>query len=59
MLEEAYNNDLLVTGLIYVDPDRPTLHDKYDLPEEPLNRLPDSKLRPPKESLEIVKKLLF
>lgn len=59
MLEEAYNHDLLVTGLIYVDPDRPTLHDKYDLPEEPLNRLPNSKLRPPKESLEIVKKLLF
>ena len=59
MLEEAYSNDLLVTGVIYVNPDLPTLHDKFNLPEMPLNRTPAEKLRPPKEAMKDVNALLY
>jgi 2-oxoglutarate ferredoxin oxidoreductase subunit beta len=59
MLEEAYNNDLLVTGLIYVQPDVPTLHDKFNLPDTPLNRTLVGKLRPPKEMMKKVNDLLY
>lgn len=59
MLEDTYKSDMLVTGLIYVNTKEPTLHDKYDLPDEPLNRLPDSKLRPPREVLEEVNAMMF
>ena len=52
VLEEAYAQDLLLTGLIYVNTNVPTLHDKYNLPETPLNRMCASKLRPSRESLE-------
>ena len=46
MLEDAQRNNWLVTGLIYVDPEAPSLFDIYNLPEMPLNRLPNEKLRP-------------
>ena len=46
MLEDAQRNNWLVTGLIYVDPDVPSMFDLYNLPETPLNRTPNQKLRP-------------
>lgn len=52
MLEEAYINDWLVTGLIYVNPDQPSMYDLYNLVDKPLNRLTQDELRPSKESLE-------
>jgi 2-oxoglutarate ferredoxin oxidoreductase subunit beta len=52
MLEDAHRNNWLVTGLIYVDPDVPTLFDIYNIPETPLNRTPNEKLRPSREVLE-------
>ena len=52
MLEDAHRNNWLVTGLIYVDPDVPTLFDIYNIPETPLNRTPNEKLRPSPEVLE-------
>lgn len=58
-LEEAAENNWLVTGLIYIDPDVPTLFDKYDIPETPMNRLPVEKLRPSKESLDSVNASMF
>jgi len=51
MLEEAYINDWLVTGLIYVDPDQPSMYDLYNLVEKPLNRLQQADLRPSSETL--------
>lgn len=59
MLEDAANNNWLLTGLIYVDPDVPTLFDKYNLPDTPLNRLPVEKLRPSLESLELINQSMF
>lgn len=58
-LEEAEMNGWLLTGLLYIAPDAPTLFDHYDLPDEPLNRLTPERLRPPRESIEELNKLLF
>ncbi|HZW02358.1 MAG TPA: 2-oxoacid:ferredoxin oxidoreductase subunit beta [Anaerolineaceae bacterium] len=58
-LEEAEQNGWLLTGLLYIAPDAPTLFDRYDLPDEPLNRLSAERIRPPRESIEALNKLLF
>jgi 2-oxoglutarate/2-oxoacid ferredoxin oxidoreductase subunit beta len=52
VMEEANANQWLITGLIYINQQVPTLLDRYDLPETPLNRLPESRLRPSRESLD-------
>ena len=54
VLEEGEQNNWLVTGLIYVDPDQPSLYDYLDLCDEPMNRMPSEKLRPAPETLEIL-----
>ncbi|NLG70797.1 MAG: 2-oxoacid:ferredoxin oxidoreductase subunit beta [Chloroflexi bacterium] len=59
MLEEANANNWLVTGLIYIDPTRPSMLDIYNLTDTPLNRLPEEKLRPPRETLEAINNLMF
>jgi 2-oxoglutarate/2-oxoacid ferredoxin oxidoreductase subunit beta len=52
MLEEAEQNNWLVTGLIYVNPEAPTIFDLYNLPETPLNRMEEHQLRPARASLD-------
>jgi 2-oxoglutarate ferredoxin oxidoreductase subunit beta len=52
VLEEANAKQWLLTGLIYINEGQPTLVDQYDLTDTPLNRLPESRLRPSRESLE-------
>jgi len=52
ILEQAEKERWLVTGLIYVDPDQPTLYDYLDLTEKPLNRMTNSELRPSPGSLK-------
>lgn len=59
LLEEAESNKVLMTGLLYVDPDQPTLFDFYNLPETPLNRTPDEKLRPSRASLEKINQSMY
>jgi 2-oxoglutarate ferredoxin oxidoreductase subunit beta len=54
MLEDAQRNNWLVTGLIYVEPDRPTLFENYNLPAKALNRLSPEEIRPPEESMKTV-----
>lgn len=54
VLEEANAKQWLLTGLIYINEGQPTLLDVYDLPDTPLNRLPESRLRPPRQSLDIL-----
>lgn len=51
VLEEANENGWLLTGLIYIDPQQPTLLDSYDLVETPLNRLAEDELRPSSQTL--------
>lgn len=47
ILEEANRKQWLVTGLLYINPDQPSLTDIYNLTAEPLNRLQEGQLRPP------------
>jgi len=51
MMEEAIRNNLLVTGLIFVDTQSPNLVEVSNLIDIPLNRLPNDQLRPYRESL--------
>ena len=59
MLEEAEEKQLLVTGLIYVDPDYPSMFENYNLIDEPLNRLTEERLRPPRESIHKINEMMF
>jgi 2-oxoglutarate/2-oxoacid ferredoxin oxidoreductase subunit beta len=59
ILEEANANRWLITGLIYVDESPPSLRDLYDLPDTPLNRMPESRLRPPRETLDKLNEMMF
>jgi 2-oxoglutarate ferredoxin oxidoreductase subunit beta len=52
LMEQAKTNQLFVTGLIYINSDRPDLRDYEDLPETPLAHLLSSAIRPSKASLE-------
>lgn len=58
-LEEARTNNWLLTGLLFVDPNVPVLFDKYNIPETPLNRLGNDKLRPAEAVLDAVNESMF
>jgi 2-oxoglutarate ferredoxin oxidoreductase subunit beta len=51
VLEEANKSRCLITGLIYIDPNQPSMWELYQLTDQPLNRLREDQLRPPKETL--------
>jgi 2-oxoglutarate ferredoxin oxidoreductase subunit beta len=52
VLSEAEKRGEVLTGLVYLETNQPTLLDRLDLVEEPLATLPESKVRPPKEVLD-------
>lgn len=52
LLEEARVQREFITGLIYVDQNRPTLAETSHIVETPLVHLSDEKLRPPREALD-------
>jgi 2-oxoglutarate ferredoxin oxidoreductase subunit beta len=51
-LEKARHDNELITGLLYINTERPSLAETYKLVDQPLASLPDDKLRPPKEALD-------
>jgi len=51
-LHESAASGQVLTGLIYIDPNRPTLIDLLNLVDEPLATLPLERVRPPREALE-------
>lgn len=53
-LEEANSKQWLLTGLIYINTNQPTMTAIYNLPKTPLNRLPRERLRPSPESLAAI-----
>jgi 2-oxoglutarate ferredoxin oxidoreductase subunit beta len=59
MLEEANRQHELLTGLIYINTDKPSLFDIYNLPDTPLNRLTEEGLRPPRETLDEINAMMF
>ena len=58
MLEEAHKKLLVDNGLIYVNIKAPTLYHLYDLPDVPLNRLSNKRLRPNRESIKYINDML-
>jgi 2-oxoglutarate ferredoxin oxidoreductase subunit beta len=56
ILDDAQQNNWLITGLIYVEEDEPALYELYNLPESPLNRLIEKDLRPKPDTLEKINK---
>ena len=59
LLEEANSKQWLLTGLIYIETDQPSLLDIYNLTETPLNRLQEDRLRPSPEALENLNRQMF
>ena len=59
VLEEAQRNNWLLTGLIYISTDKPTLADTYQLVDTPLNRLTESDLRPAPTMIDKSNALMF
>jgi 2-oxoglutarate/2-oxoacid ferredoxin oxidoreductase subunit beta len=59
ILEQAEKNNWLVTGLIYVDPNQPTMYDMYNMPDMPLNRMTEKQIRPGKETMQQVNDMMF
>src|ERR1035437_6422258 len=59
MLIESHDKGEIVTGLFYVDPQRPNFIDQLNVMDEPLATLPESKVRPPKEVLDQVMQSLM
>lgn len=59
ILEEANAKQLLLTGLIYYQPEQPSMADIYQIPDTPLNRLSTERIRPARETIEQVNELMF
>lgn len=59
MVEGSYRKHYLVTGLLYVDTEQPTLAEIHNLPDEALNRLSPDRLRPTRESIDAVNAMMF
>ncbi len=59
MLETAQINNWLVTGLLYIDESKPSLMEAYNLVDTPLNRLPDSDLRPAPGTIDKINAMMF
>jgi 2-oxoglutarate ferredoxin oxidoreductase subunit beta len=52
LLEEARSRQLLITGLIYINDEQPTLVDVQEIVDTPLALLPAEALRPSRQSLD-------
>ncbi len=59
MLEEANANNWLLTGLIYINPERPSFVDVLDLPKTALNRMTEADLRPAPETMKEINDAMF
>jgi 2-oxoglutarate/2-oxoacid ferredoxin oxidoreductase subunit beta len=59
VLQEAEDREELVTGLIYLNTKMASMFDLYNLPDTALNRLGSERLRPPKEMMDRINKMMF
>jgi 2-oxoglutarate ferredoxin oxidoreductase subunit beta len=59
VLDESNKDCCLITGLIYIDETQQTLIEHYNLPDEPLNRLTEERLRPPKDTIDKLNAMMF
>ena len=51
-LMEAHQKEEILTGVFYIDPQKPTFIDQLNVVDEPLATLPESLTRPPKAALD-------
>ncbi|UYN92973.1 MAG: 2-oxoacid:ferredoxin oxidoreductase subunit beta [Anaerolineales bacterium] len=60
LIEDARNEAVLLTGLIYVEPNQPSLTDVAELStNRPLNRMTEADLRPDKSMIEKANEMMF
>ena len=59
VLEEANDCNCLLTGLLYLDTEKPSLTERYNLVDTPLNRLGDADLRPAPGSIDEINGMMF
>lgn len=59
LIEESHTEEVLLTGLIYVNEDLPSLTDIYKLPARPLNRMTENEIRPAKSLIEKANAMMF
>jgi 2-oxoglutarate ferredoxin oxidoreductase subunit beta len=59
ILEEAQRNNWMVTGLLFVETEKPSLTETYNLVDTPLNRLTEADLRPAPAMMKTVNDLMF
>jgi 2-oxoglutarate ferredoxin oxidoreductase subunit beta len=59
VLEDAERDNYMVTGLIFVDTESPSIFSIYDLPKQALNRMTEAQLRPSRESLDKINAEMF
>ena len=59
ILEEANCEQCLLTGLIYITEEPPSLTEMYNLPKTALNRLPAERIRPARETMQKVNDMMF
>ncbi len=53
-IHESHGTGEILTGILYVDPKKPSLPDLLGLVDEPLHDLPMERLRPSREALEAI-----
>src|SRR5215471_186977 len=58
VLQEAHEKGEMLTGVFYVNPEAPSFVDLLNLVEEPLAKLPESQVRPPKKVLDEIMETL-
>ena len=59
VMEEAQRNDWLVTGLLYINTDKPNLTSIYNLVDTPLNKLTEVDLRPEPAAINKINEMMF
>jgi 2-oxoglutarate/2-oxoacid ferredoxin oxidoreductase subunit beta len=59
VLEEANARQILLTGLIYINLNQPSMTEIYNLTNTPLNRLTENRIRPPRQSLDAINEMMF
>lgn len=59
VLEDADRQSYMVTGLIYVDPEAPSMFDLYEMPKQALNRMEPYQLRPSRESIDEINGMML
>ncbi|MDE0632717.1 MAG: 2-oxoacid:ferredoxin oxidoreductase subunit beta [Caldilineaceae bacterium] len=52
VIQRSLDEQKLITGLLYINEEEPTLTELLNLTDTPLTQLPDEKLRPSREALE-------